>query len=242
MPLHGVPAKVDLHVHTPHGGDYRGDCCTSVEEILARCLSVGLDMIVAADHMTLAAWPEFQRLSESQPSPCALPGVEVKARHRDTEMHFVAVFSPVRAAKDFAVLVDALDPFTQRNGSLASIEILSDPAFVAGAIKACGALCVAAHVDRFCDTERSAGSVRLVRELAEMRAIDGVEFDDPSGATRFALPASTPCVTSSDSHSLQEIGRRHTRLLLPEMSFDGLRCALEAGRESVVDTLTLAIA
>ncbi len=242
MPGRALPARVDLHLHSPVGGDYRGDPNTSADEIAARCLSVGLDLVVIADHMTVAAWPAFQKASQLRPSPHFLPGAEVKVRHDDEQIHLVAIFNPGHAAEDFDMVVNALAPFTEKNGSLSTIEIASDPAFVAGVIKAAGALCMAAHIDRpFVDGEPEP-SLRLAWELAAAGVIDAVEFDDPVRATWLAARSDVPCLASSDAHALTEIGRRHTRLLLPELSFEGLRSALSAGQDSVLATRALALA
>jgi len=42
--------RADLHVHTC----YSRDCCTPLDQIVARCLETGIDCIAIADHNTIA--------------------------------------------------------------------------------------------------------------------------------------------------------------------------------------------
>ena len=41
--------KADLHVHTV----YSMDCATSLDQIVARCLKLGIDCLAVADHGTI---------------------------------------------------------------------------------------------------------------------------------------------------------------------------------------------
>jgi hypothetical protein len=51
--------KADLHIHTC----YSHDCCTSLEQIVNRCLEVGLDCIAITDHNTIAGALELERIA-----------------------------------------------------------------------------------------------------------------------------------------------------------------------------------
>ena len=51
--------KADLHIHTI----YSGDCKTSLEQTIARCLDVGMDCIAVTDHNTIAGAVELKRIA-----------------------------------------------------------------------------------------------------------------------------------------------------------------------------------
>jgi len=52
--------KADLHVHT----NYSKDCLTTLEQVVAQCLEVGIDCLAVADHGTIAG---ALRLKEMAP-------------------------------------------------------------------------------------------------------------------------------------------------------------------------------
>jgi predicted metal-dependent phosphoesterase TrpH len=54
--------KADLHIHTA----YSMDCTTSLEQIIARCLEVGINCLSVADHNTIAG---ALKLKEMAPFP-----------------------------------------------------------------------------------------------------------------------------------------------------------------------------
>lgn len=218
------PARADLHIHTPAGGDYRGDPCTSTYQIVSTCANKGLDLVVLADHMTLAPMHTLQ--TAAQPTePCVLWGTELKVGVGADQLHIIVVFDPRRAATSFSLLMEELRPFVGGNGTPSSIELKADPAFVTGAARAVDALCVAAHVDRLPGGHDPMSNQALLR-LVHGGLVHAVEYDDPATATAAAKRIPVPCVTSSDAHSLEEIGRRWTELRLEEASFEGLRHAL----------------
>lgn len=220
-------ARIDLHLHSPAGGDYRGDPMTTPGEIVCRCAEVGLNLVVIADHMTVDAWEHFRDLSRPHGTgPYLLPGAELKVKSADREIHLVVVFTPERARADFALLSETLSPLIGRNGSLSTTQIAADPAFIAGLVKRTGALCIAAHVDRFEPRTGSRSDYSLVRTLVAAGVIDAVEFDDAAAADGFAETCPAVCIVSSDAHSLDEIGKRSTELVLDQLSFEGLRRAL----------------
>ena len=51
--------RADLHVHTI----YSGDCNTSLEQTVARCLDIGIDCIAVTDHNTIAGAVELKRIA-----------------------------------------------------------------------------------------------------------------------------------------------------------------------------------
>ena len=51
--------RADLHVHTC----YSLDCLTSLEQIVGRCLELGIDCLAVADHNTIAGALEIKRIA-----------------------------------------------------------------------------------------------------------------------------------------------------------------------------------
>ena len=78
---------------------------------------------------------------------------------------------------------------------------------------------------RFIDSE-------LVHELAEGEHVSAIELIDHSSRERFRDGLTIAHIASSDSHSLEEMGRRTATLEMPELSFEGLRAAFGAARRA----------
>lgn len=91
-------------------------------------------------------------------------------------------------------------------------------------------LAVASHIDR-----EGFGIIGQLGFIPEDLHLDAVEFTMPSRKDRVALAKDFPSVVSSDAHSLEEIGRRHTRFLLEEITVAELRRSFqgEAGRRVI---------
>lgn len=233
MPL----LTVDLHNHTPLiPTDYRGDIATTPRQIVERALEVGIDVWGIADHWSAAYGPLVVQAAEDVFAETGrrllvLPGAELRIRHDGEETHMVALFPPHEVAERFAALLDALgleDP-------VAPLEELPffahdhDPLDVARLVDEAGGLCHIGHVDRsfgeYClmDSE-------LVHHLAECEHVSAVELIDHACRKRFRDGLAIAHISSSDSHSLEEMGRRTATLDLPELSFEGLRAAFREAR------------
>lgn len=51
--------RADLHVHT----GYSPDCSTSLEDIIARCMKIGVNCVAVTDHNTIAGALDMKRLA-----------------------------------------------------------------------------------------------------------------------------------------------------------------------------------
>ncbi len=222
-----MAAKVDLHLHSPAGGDYRGDPGTSPAQICDRCRQEGLDLVVLADHMTLEAWPPFELESKRRAELVVLPGVELKLRLGELPVHLVAVFDPSCAEARFEKVLSLLAPFIVRGHHFSTAEIAAEPAFVLRCLSDANALVIAAHLDRL------EGGREALEKLQEAGGVDAVEFDRIELAAEYS-PNGLAAVSSSDAHSLDEIGRRFTEVVMEEISFGGLAATLRAGKKRVV--------
>ena len=233
MPLY----TIDLHNHTPLiPTDYRGDATTTPRQIVERALEAGIDVWGIADHwsvsyghLVVAAAEEV--LAGTGRRLLVLPGAELRIRHLGEETHMVALFPPGQEAEGFEALLVSLG----LEAPVAPLEELPyfahdrDPLEVARLVEEAGGICHIGHVDRtfgdYCFIESD-----LVHELAESEHISAIELIDDSSRERFRDDLAIAHISSSDSHSLEEMGRRTATIELPELSFEGLQAALKAAR------------
>lgn len=228
---------VDLHNHTPLiPTDYRGDLATTPRQIVERALDAGIDVLGATDHFSVAYAPQLLATAEEVARETGrrllvVPGAELRVRHLGEETHLVCLFPPERVTELFDTLLGALG----LSSPVAPLEQLpffavdADPREVARLVTELGGLCHAGHVDRrfgsycFIDSE-------LVHELAECPHLAAIELVDASNRARLRADLAIAFVASSDSHSLEEMGRRTAALEMRELSFAALADALRAAR------------
>lgn len=228
---------VDLHNHTPLiPTDYRGDPATTPRQIVERALEVGIDVWGIADHWSAAYGALMLEASDAVYADTGrrllvMPGAELRVRHDGEETHLVSLFPPDGHRSRFEALLESLglaSPVAPLE-ELPYFGIERDPLDVARLVVEAGGLCHAGHVDRtfgeycFMDSE-------LVHHLAESPHISAIELIDQSCRSRFRDGLAIAHISSSDSHSLEEMGRRTATLEMPELSFEGLRAAFAAAR------------
>ena len=232
---------VDLHNHTPLiPSDYRGDPATTPRQIVERALDAGIDVWGIADHFSVDYGPLVvaaaeEVLAETGRRLLVIPGAEIRVRHEGEETHLVCLFPPNRVDVRFRVFLGILglsDPVAPL-AELPHFHIERDPLDVARIVDVIGGTCHIGHVDRtfgdYCFIESE-----LVHHLAECEHISAVELIDHSRRERFRDGLATARISSSDSHSLDEIGRRTATLEMSELSFEGLKAAFRTARVSAV--------
>ncbi|MBN2248065.1 MAG: PHP domain-containing protein [Coriobacteriia bacterium] len=228
---------VDLHNHTPLiPSDYRGDPATTPRQIVERALELGIDVWGIADHFSVDYGPRLIAAAEEEAAETGrrllvVPGAEIRVRYEGEETHLVCLFPPERADIRFAIVLDVLG----LTSSVAPLEELPffaverDPRDVARIVDGVGGLCHIGHVDRtfgdYCFIESE-----LVHDLAECPHVSAIELIDHSCRGRFRDGLAIAHISSSDSHSLEEMGRRTATLEMPELSFEGLKAAFRAAR------------
>jgi PHP family Zn ribbon phosphoesterase len=228
---------VDLHNHTPLiPTDYRGDAATTPRQIVERALEVGIDVWGIADHWSLEYCPRVVAAAEEVAAETGrmllvIPGAELRIRHEGEETHLAALLPPEDAAERFDALLTALG----LSAPVAPLEELPyfahdrDPREVARLVHEAGGLCHAGHVDRSFGEYRFIDSA-LAHDLAECKYISAIELIDHSSRGHFRDGLAIAHISSSDSHSLEEMGRRTATLEMPELSFEGLRAAFRSAR------------
>lgn len=228
---------LDLHNHTPLiPSDYRGDPSTTPRQIVERALEVGIDVWGIADHWSLEYGPLVVAAAEEVAAETGrallvLPGAELRIRHDGEETHLVALFPPDGATGRFAALLASLGltaPVAPLD-ELPYFAIERDPLEVGRLVEEAGGICHIGHVDRTFGDYRFIDSA-LVHHLAECEHISAIELIDHSSRRHFRDGLAIAHISSSDSHSLEEMGRRTATLDLPELSFEGVRAGLRAAR------------
>ena len=233
MPLY----TIDLHNHTPViPTDYRGDPATTPRQIVERAIELGIDVWGIADHWSVSYGHRVVEAAEevfveTGRRLLVLPGAELRIRHLGEETHMVALFPPGEEVGCYGALLASLgleDPVAP----LARLPFFAhdrDPLDVARLVEEAGGICHIGHVDRtfgdycFIDSE-------LVHDLVECEYISAIESIDHACRGKFREGLAIAHISSSDSHSLEEMGRRTATVELSELSFEGLRTALKSAR------------
>jgi len=88
-------------------------------------------------------------------------------------------------------------------------------------------LAIASHIDR-----EGFGILGQLGFIPEDLPLDAVEMTDPSRNEMASFARAFPVVVSSDAHFLEDVGKRHTRFLLKEITVEELRKSFkkEGGR------------
>jgi hypothetical protein len=224
--------RVDLHNHMPvERSDYRGPLTTTGHDVVRAALAAGLDAMAVSDHYSLDFFESVRRAAEDSGMPLlVLPGAEIRLSWGDDEVHLVALFPPQDPAPRFESLMEAVG-FAGRAehvDALHRVVCEADPVEIARAIEALGGIANVAHADRFFGPYRLLGRPLLAR-LIEAAPIAAVEFLDLGNASELGEMRSTvAAIQASDSHHVDEIGRRSSVIEAEELTFEGLRSGLAA--------------
>ncbi len=238
---------VDFHVHTCLSPC--ADIEASPKRLVARALDLNLAILGVTDHNSAENVAATVRAAE-ETGLLVLPGMEMTSAE---EIHIVALFDSVEAAEALQrVVYSKLTP-GENDEQLFGVQVVADEfdnvtgfnkRLLLGAtsltleegvelIHGLGGLAVASHVDRT--------AFSLVNQLGFVP--EGVEFDafEVSSPDRipevapFLVPdgaAGPPFLTSSDAHSLSDLGSRPVWLRMEQAGFEEVRKALreEDGR------------
>ena len=226
--------KVDLHIHT---------CLSPCAELEMGPLSIvrearrkGLDVIGICDHNSAENVPAVARTAEKE-CMCVIGGMEVASRE---EVHILALFDrndELRALQD---IVHAHLCGTNDQKLYAEQVIVNEEEEVLGfstklligatditidklveLIHEFGGLAIAAHVDR-----QAFGIIGQLGFIPEGLPLDALELADPCKRDTIPDTARFPFITSSDAHTLQNIGRRYTTFLMENVSVEEIRKSL----------------
>lgn len=232
----------DLHIHTCLSPC--SDWEMSPRKIIHRSKEAGLDLIAICDHNSTENSAAAIRAGQNQ-GVCVLPGMEICSKE---EVHILAIFSdlePALAMQEFVyahlpgdnrpdvfgyqVIADENDDVIDENPRLligASTLALKD---IVAKTHANGGLSISSHVDR-----PGYGLIGQLGFIPEDLDVDGLEVSHrvPLADAKKTIPEMNrfACVTSSDAHYLNDIGKVRTIFHLAAPTLEEISLAL-AGKE-----------
>jgi len=240
--------KADLHIHSCLSPC--GDWDMSPRGIIQKSREVGLDLIAICDHNTVENAGVVIREGARQ-GIRVLPGMEVCSKE---EVHILALFEALEPAKKMQEYVYANLPGENRPDVFGcqvvaneNDEVLGEnPRLLIGATRLglhdivektheLGGLSVGCHVDR-----PAYGIINQLGFIPADLALDGVEvsrhvkladaYKTVAGIEKFA------CITSSDAHFLEDIGKVRTIFQMAAPTIAEIRKSLlqQGGRRVLI--------
>lgn len=241
--------KFDFHTHTPKSKDFgRNDKSQkdiSPEEWLKKAMQSNLDCVAITDHNS-GEWIDAlnkknTELEESDNKPewfnklIIFPGVEITVGESGSGIHLLAVFDP-KSAKEKVTGVLGACGITEQHGDP---KTYTNTSFIGTVkkIKEHKGIAIPAHVD--CIRGLLKGKETLSSQLKEsLKSVFVAEFrnlpvdNDMDSELKMEVDRLAK-VRGSDSHTIEEIGRRFSWIKMSEPSIDDLRGALVDHKYSV---------
>ena len=230
--------KADMHIHSCLSPC--SDWDMSPRKIVQRSLTVGLDMIALCDHNS--AENAGATIHEGKKQGLAvIPGLEICSKE---EVHILALFDELECALDMQSYVYTNLP-GENNPEVFGYQVVANEQdevigensrLLIGATRlglhdivkkthALGGLVLSSHVDR-----PGYGIINQLGFIPEDLTLDGVEvsYRVKLAEASKAIPGikNLPCVTSSDAHYLNDIGRTWTVFRMAGPTVDEIRRAL----------------
>jgi PHP family Zn ribbon phosphoesterase len=227
-----------------------GDWNMSPKRIIQKSSEVGLDLIAICDHNT-AENAEVTLREGKKMGVQVLPGLEICSKE---EVHILAIFDSMSPALEMQSYVYSNLP-GDNNPEVFGYQVVANehdevlgenPRLLIGATRIglhgivekthiLGGICLCCHVDR-----PAYGIINQLGFIPPDLALDGVEvshrvklsnaYKAVSGIEKF------PCITTSDAHFLDDIGKVWTVFQLAEPTLAEIRLAFlqKAGRRIIV--------
>ena len=239
-----VYTKCDLHVHTPSSHDYPNKSVTAIS-LVQSAISKGLNAIAITDHNTGAFINEIQKAAKGT-QLVVFPGVEITCVAGESGIHVLAIFDIIKDQNTINALLAKADIPVEKYGAKDAfskkslhelIEIIHDMgglAILAHCTSSKGVLNELKGTQR---TEVFKSSTLLAVESSindymdeekkrnRKRAFDLLDGTDPNYNNR-----KLAVYSSSDAHSLEEIGRSYTYFKVDINDFN-----LESLRQCFID-------
>jgi PHP family Zn ribbon phosphoesterase len=230
--------KADLHIHTCLSPC--GDWEMSPKKIVQKSLEKHLDLIAICDHNTAENVPATLREGKRR-GIAVLPGMEICSKE---EVHLVALFKNVEDSLKmqeyvFAhlsgknqpevfghqVIADEHDQVLGENPRLLIGATQLSLAEIVKNVHQLGGICISSHVDR--PSYSLIGQLGFIPPDLHLDAVEvsyRVALDKAS--TQVPGIADYPCVTSSDAHFLDDIGKVWTEFVLAAPTVEEIAMAL----------------
>ena len=230
--------RVDLHCHSPASYEYRSDEASSSPDWIGwveAARDAGLHAVAVTDHNTAAGIEHLQRVAaQVENAPVLFPGVELTT---GDGCHLLLLMDPGRERRHIEDLLSRLEVPVDGRGNPES----GSPLSTLQVLDRCDdrVIVIASHVNgpRGLLTAHT-GQPRL-RALRHRR-LAAAEVDPGRQVDRRWIDGSLPEVGrripevhASDSHRLDELGRRFTWVKMTRPDLDGFRLALLDGAGSL---------
>jgi PHP family Zn ribbon phosphoesterase len=199
----------------------------SPKKIVDKSLEQQLDLIAICDHNTAenvaAAFREGTRQGIA-----VLPGMEICSRE---EVHLVALFNSIEETLNMQEYVYAHLPGKNQPEVFGHQVVADEHDQVLGEnplvkkTHTLGGICISSHVDR--PSYSLIGQLGFIPEDLNLDAVE-VSFRVPLKKALAEVPGINdyPCVTSSDAHFLNDIGKVWTEFILAAATLEEIRLAL----------------
>jgi PHP family Zn ribbon phosphoesterase len=240
--------KADMHIHSCLSPC--SDWEMSPKKIVRRSLEVGLDLIAVCDHNSAENAGAAMHEGEKQ-GLRVLPGIEICSKE---EVHILALFDELEQALEmqefiysnlpgenkpevfgYQVVANERDEVLGENSRLLIGATQIGLHDIVKKTHLLGGISVSCHVDR-----PAYGIINQLGFIPGDLTLDGVEvsYRIKLADAQKKIPGiqNFPCVTASDAHYLNDIGKVWTAFLISEPSLKEIRLALSGkdGRRIVV--------
>ncbi len=236
----------DLHIHTCLSPC--ADLSMTPRDIVEKAASLGINIIAVCDHNSAENVSVTRELGRKK-GIYVVAGIEINSSE---EVHLLGLFSDLNDAfKMQGVIYDNLQPGENDEDAFGMQIVVNEinevlefnKRLLIGAtnisvnravdfIHEFNGLAVASHIDR--DGYGIIGRLGFIPGDLKLDAIEISSRTSPEEARiRFGSYRYLPWISSSDAHSIEDIGRRTTSLFMNHSTFDELRLALrgEGGRK-----------
>lgn len=240
--------RADLHIHTCLSPC--GDWGMSPNAIAEKSCQLGLDIIAVCDHNS-AENAEAAIQAGRKRNVIVLPGMEVCSKE---EVHLLAIFGqydrallmqayvyghlPGKNNPDLwgeQIVVDENDEVISENFHLLIGATTLSVYEVVEKVSDLGGVCIAAHIDR--PAFGIISQLGFIPEDLRFNALE-VSWRMPleEAATAISGIDNFACITSSDAHYIDDVGKAWTGFMLEAPTFDEIRMGLDNhyGRRIVV--------
>ena len=223
--------KVDFHMHTNASSDYRDDNY-SHRNWLLKCMNKELDCVVISDHNSGsnvdAIKNEYLLLKEENHDDfrnlVIFPSVELTV---NGGIHLLVVFPEDTTSRQITIFLGAVR-ITGEEGDIEAVtsKSLSDVFNIAN--NDYKALTIPAHVDEVKGlfTVLEGQTLKNVSSKENIFAIEQIDKNFSQPQVYIDLDLKHHRIIGSDSHTLNDIGRRYTYVKMGIANFDGLKVAL----------------
>ncbi len=233
--------RADMHIHTCLSPC--GDWGMSPKAIVEKSRRMGLDIIAVCDHNTAENTGAAIRAGQKN-GITVLPGMEICSKE---EVHVLAIFKTLDRAgmmQKFVydhlpgknssnlwgnqIVVDENDEVIAENFNLLIGATTLSLYELVNKTNALEGLCIASHIDR--PAFGIISNLGFIPEDVQFTALE-VSWRMSMNEAAVSIPGieKFPCITSSDAHYIEDVGKVWTGFMLEAPTFDEIRMGL-AGR------------